>query len=92
MIRIVEETRQQPGFDKHNSRAMAKMITRTMERRFDTTFDSIAAEADFAWKTQKFNGRVSKLYLGGYSALSFQSSPDPPPASDFVDVVGYTGK
>lgn len=62
-------------------------MTRAVQKRFGTTFESIVAKADFTWGTNKFNARTCKIDSEGYTALTYQSSSKPPPPTDFLDIV-----
>ncbi|CAB3399949.1 unnamed protein product [Caenorhabditis bovis] len=84
--KVIDQAKQAPDFDKHNTRNLAKLMTRSIQKRFGTTFESVVAEADFTWGTNKFNQRSCKIDSNGYSALSYQSSSKPPPATDFLDI------
>ncbi|CAO4384036.1 unnamed protein product [Caenorhabditis nigoni] len=86
--KVIDQAKQAPDFDKHNTRNLAKLMTRAVQKRFGTTFESIVAEADFSWGTNKFNGRTCKIDNDGYTALTYQSSSKPPPPSDFLDIPG----
>ncbi|CAI5455487.1 unnamed protein product [Caenorhabditis angaria] len=84
--KVIDQAKQSPNFDKHNTRDLAKLMTRAVQKRFGTTFESVIAEADFSWGTNKFNQNTCKIDNNGYSALTYQSSTKSPPASDFIDI------
>ncbi|PAV74662.1 hypothetical protein WR25_21510 [Diploscapter pachys] len=87
----MDEQKQLPGFNKHDTQKMATMLLRRVQRKFNTTFESIVSPAEFVWGTQRYNERVCKIDAGLFSALTFQSSPLPPPSSDFVDLPQSNG-
>ena len=51
------------------------MLLRRVQRKFNTTFESIVSPAEFVWGTQRYNERICKIDAGLFSALTFQSSP-----------------
>ncbi|PAV77406.1 hypothetical protein WR25_16175 [Diploscapter pachys] len=87
----IDEQKQLPGFNKHDTQKMATMLLRRVQRKFNTTFESIISPAEFVWGTQRYNERICKIDAGLFSALTFQSSPLPPPSSDFVDLPQSNG-
>uniref|UniRef100_A0A8R1HZB1 HintN domain-containing protein n=2 Tax=Caenorhabditis japonica TaxID=281687 RepID=A0A8R1HZB1_CAEJA len=84
--KVIDQAKQEIDFDKHDTRKLAKLMTRAVQKRFGTTFESIVAQADFSWGTNKFNARTCKIDSDGYTALTYQSSSKPPPPSDFIDI------
>lgn len=83
MNRVVDETlRNHPEQDQTS---IARAVQRSVQRRFGTTFESIASKGDFVWQTNIFNENTCKIDAHGYHLLTVESSKLPPPIEDFID-------
>lgn len=49
-------------------------VQRSVQRRFGTTFESIASKGDFVWQTNIFNENTCKIDAHGYHLLTVESS------------------
>ena len=74
-----------------------------MQRRYNTTFETIVSPADFVWGTARFNQHACKVDMHPFNALAFQSSTlvrgsshiltsyvpfQQAPIEDFIDPIG----
>ncbi|WKY14550.1 hypothetical protein Q1695_000241 [Nippostrongylus brasiliensis] len=87
MTRLIDQTVANQPADQRDQQSIARAIQRNIQRRFGTTFESIAAKSDFVWSTNLYNENTCKLNAGGYHLLTVESSKEPPPIEDFIDAV-----
>ncbi|PAV83740.1 hypothetical protein WR25_25121 [Diploscapter pachys] len=74
MYKIIDVEKQKEGFNRHQTQFMATAILRKIQRRFNTTFETILTPADFIWKTGLFSDRTCKIDAGMYNVLAYQTS------------------
>ncbi|PAV92120.1 hypothetical protein WR25_10650 [Diploscapter pachys] len=74
MYKTIDVEKQKEGFSRHRTQFMATAILRKIQRRFNTTFESILTPADFIWRTGRFSDRACKVDAGMYNVLAYQSS------------------
>ncbi|VDL69222.1 unnamed protein product [Nippostrongylus brasiliensis] len=87
MTRLIDQTVANQPADQRDQQSIARAIQRNIQRRFGTTFESIAAKSDFVWSTNLYNENTCKLNAGGYHLLTVESSKEPPPIEDFIDAI-----
>ncbi|PAV78065.1 hypothetical protein WR25_21303 [Diploscapter pachys] len=64
MFKTIDVEKQKEGFSRHQTQFMATAILRKVQRRFNTTFESILTPADFIWQTGRFSDRACKIDAG----------------------------
>ncbi|PAV78484.1 hypothetical protein WR25_09546 isoform F [Diploscapter pachys] len=74
MFKTIDVEKQKEGFNRHQTQFIATAILRKIQRRFNTTFESILTPADFIWQTGRFSDRTCKIDAGMYNVLAYQSS------------------
>ncbi|XGW35246.1 hypothetical protein V3C99_018901 [Haemonchus contortus] len=73
-----DERKNQSGRDI-DAEALAKRALNNVQRRFNTTFESIVSPSDFVWRTHVYNQFSCKFVYDGLHALLFESSKAFPP-------------
>ncbi|VDM55189.1 unnamed protein product [Angiostrongylus costaricensis] len=73
MNRVIDETVINQSFVQRDRNA----VLRNVQRRFGTTFETIASNGDFAWRTNLYNENTCKFQANGYHTLTFESSKEP---------------
>nr|CDJ81035.1 Ground region and Peptidase C46 domain containing protein [Haemonchus contortus] len=71
-----DERKNQSGRDI-DAEALAKRALNNVQRRFNTTFESIVSPSDFVWRTHVYNQFSCKFVYDGLHALLFESSKPP---------------
>ncbi|KIH54569.1 ground-like domain protein, partial [Ancylostoma duodenale] len=85
MTRAVDEAIMSQPEGQRNNDALARTISRNIQRRFGTTFETVVSHSDFTWQTHLYNENTCKIDTRGYHLLTVESSKAPPPPSDFFE-------
>ncbi|KAK6056908.1 ground-like domain protein [Cooperia oncophora] len=71
MVHVFAEWEAHPRYHSCNIQAVANMLQVRSEQKFNTTFETIVAYADFAEKVHFSNDLICKIELGGRYALAY---------------------
>ncbi|EYC23700.1 hypothetical protein Y032_0015g2794 [Ancylostoma ceylanicum] len=77
MTRAIDEAIINQPEGQRNSDALARTISRNIQRRFGTTFETIVSRSDFTWQTHIYNENTCKIDTRGYHTLTVESSKAP---------------